>query len=171
MDAHQYGIYMLNKNHEKREFSCGIEPLDRYIKEQAGQDECRHIAATYVLTEINSRLIMGYYTLSASSIELSALPEVIRKKLPRYPTVPAALLGRLAVDQQYQGQNLGEYLLIDALKRGLDISHKMAAMAVVVHAKNDQAIRFYVRYGFIPFVDAPNRLFLPMDTIEQLWKN
>jgi GNAT superfamily N-acetyltransferase len=169
MDVSRYSIDSLGKNHQKKAFSCGIEPLDRYIQEHAGQDIRRRVAAIYVLTEINSNLMIGYYTLSANSIELGALPEVIKKKLPRYPTVPATLLGRLAVDKQYQGKNIGAHLLIDALKRSLDVSHKMASMAVVVHAKNEQAIGFYKHYGFIPFPDTRDRLFFPMDTIAQLW--
>lgn len=170
MDCSQYCIDGLNMHHEKKEFSCGVEPLDRYLTGQASQDMRRRLAAIYVLTEIDTHLIIGYYTLSANSIELGALPEAIRKKLPRYPTVPSTLLGRLAVDKRYQGRNLGEHLLIDALQRSLAISRKLASLAMVVHAKDGQAIRFYVRYGFIPFADLPNRLFLPMDTIEQLWK-
>jgi GNAT superfamily N-acetyltransferase len=113
---------------------------------------------------------MGYYTLSAHSVLLEMLPESVRKKLPRYPSVPATLLGRLAVDKRHQGQNLGGHLLIDALRRSLEISRKMASLAVIVHAKNSQAICFYEHYGFLSFTDTPHRLFLPMATIDQLWE-
>ncbi len=118
----KYQILPFDKKHDKKEFSCGIEALDRYITQQAGQDKRRSVTATYILSEENRDVVLGYYTLSATSILLTDLPEKIIKKLPRYPTIPATLLGRLAVDSKYQGNKLGESLLVDALKRSLDIS-------------------------------------------------
>jgi len=169
MDTPIYGIEALNKKHEKKNFSCGLETLDRYLTQQAGQDARRRVTATYVLTENSSEIITGYYTLSSTSIGLGALPKEIIKKLPRYPTLPATLLGRLAIDRKIQGKRFGEQLLIDALKRSLELSNKVASMAVVVDAKNNGAIRFYKHYGFTQFPESQNRLFLPMDTIVQLW--
>ena len=168
MDTLQYSIHILSKEHKKNTFSCGIEALDRYLIQQAGQDARRYVAATYALTEIDSQVIIGYYTLSSTSVKLSNLPQEIIKKLPRYPTLPATLLGRLAVDQKYHGKKLGELLLIDALKRSFRLSKELASVAVIVDAKNEEANRFYQRYGFIQFSELQNKLFLPMITISQI---
>jgi predicted GNAT family N-acyltransferase len=89
------------------------------------------------------------------------------KKLPKYPLVPATLLGRLAVDVRLRGKGAGEHLLMDALRRALEASREVASVAVVVDAKDDSAVSFYRRYGFIGFADQPRRLFLPMAVIEK----
>ncbi len=169
MSSQKYKIKLLDKNCEKKSFSCGISPLDCYLKKQASQHQKRHVTATYVLTEINSIVVCGYYTLSSTSIALNTLPETVIKKLPRYPTLPATLLGRLAVDQQYQGNKLGDLLLVDALKRSLDISNKIGSVAVVVDPKNKSAIKFYQHYGFMLLKNSKNRLFLPTGTIKKVW--
>ena len=158
----------LGRQHDRKAFSCGIEPLDRYLRQQAGQDARRRVAAPFVLCEGESDTVLGYYTLSALSIDLGAWPDEVIRTLPRYPVVPATLLGRLAVDGRLRGQGLGEYLLVDALRRASIASREVAAVAVIVDAKDDRAITFYQRYGFIPFADAPMRLFLPMETIARL---
>ena len=111
-------IEALSRRHKRDNFDCGIDALDRYLKKQANQDIRRRIAASFVaVTEKN--VIVGYYTLSAFSINLPGLPADQIKKLPRYPVVPATLLGRLAVDLGYRGRRLGEFLLMDALARSL----------------------------------------------------
>ncbi|MGD9153067.1 MAG: GNAT family N-acetyltransferase [Gammaproteobacteria bacterium] len=167
MKTLKYRILPFDKKHDKKGFSCGIEALDRYIMQQAGQDKRCSVTATYILSEKNHDAILGYYTLSATSILLTDLPEKTIKKLPRYPTIPATLLGRLAVDNKYQGNRLGELLLVDALKRSLDISKRVASFSLVVNAKTENAIEFYQRYGFIQFPSHKARLFLPMATIAQ----
>ena len=96
------------------------------------------------------------------------LPEATRKRLPRYPLVPATLLGRLAVDQAYRGQGLGERLLIDALQRSLATSRSVASVAVIVDAKDETGAAFHARYGFVAFPNQPLRLFLPMKTMAAL---
>jgi predicted GNAT family N-acyltransferase len=162
-----YQIQPLGKAHRKKDFSCGIDALDHYLIHRAGQDQRRCIAVTYVLVKNQSQEIIGYYTLSATSIQFHDLPDKISKKLPRYPLVPATLVGRLAVDIKYQDHRLGELLLIDALARSLHMSHKIAAFAVIVDAKDENAVRFYKKYGFIQLTDDKKRLFLPMATIRQ----
>ena len=164
-----YRVEALDRQHDRSGFSCGVEPLDRYLSEQAGQDARKRVAAPFVLCEGKSNAVLGYYTLSALSVDVGAWPEDMARKLPRYPVVPATLLGRLAVDRRLRGKGMGEYLLMDALRRALIASRQVAAVAVIVDAKDDSAVAFYRRYGFIPFVDEPNRLFLPMGTIEPLF--
>ena len=168
-DQTNYRVEALGKQHDRSAFSCGVEPLDRYIKEQAGQDARKRVAAPFVLCEGDSNTLLGYYTLSALSIDVGTWPEDIARKLPRYPAVPATLLGRLAVDKSQRGKGMGEFLLMDALRRALVASRQVAAVAVIVDAKDGGAISFYSRYEFIPFADQPNRLFLPMGTIERLF--
>lgn len=157
----------LGSHHNRVDFFCGVEPLDRYLHKQAGQDARKYFAAPFVLVDKISGRVAGYYTLSATSINIGDLPVEIAKKLPKYPVAPAILLGRLAVDQNYRAQGLGEILLMDAFERSLRSG--IAAMAVVVDAKDDQARSFYEHYEFIRFPDYPNRLFLPMTTIAKLF--
>lgn len=150
-------------------FSCGQESLDRYIRRQAGQEGRKRIAVTYVLTQDSDReTICGYYTLSAYTLEVARLPETIAKGLPRYPLVGATLLGRLAVDQRFQGRNLGKVLLVDALKRCLEQSQHIASLAIVVDALNENTKRFYERHGFQQLPDQPLRLLMPLKTVALL---
>lgn len=159
----------LGKQHNRAGFSCGNEVLDRYLKEQAGQDARRLVAAPFILIQIGDRkTIVGYYTLSAFGIDLKDLPVEVAKKLPTYPVVPVTLLGRLAVDERYKGQGAGEFLLVDALQRAFTQSAQIAAAAVVVDAIDEQAAGFYRHFGFIAFPGQPRRLFLPMKTISDL---
>lgn len=163
-----HAITLLTKEHDRSVFCCGVNALDRYVQEQATQDMRKHVAATFVLTQKNERAVLGYYTLSATSIALDDLPENISKKLPKYPLVPATLLGRLAVDKNQHDKKFGELLLIDALHRSYNASSEIGSMAVVVDAKDEKAISFYQKYGFIVFSDQPHKLFLPMKVIENL---
>jgi predicted GNAT family N-acyltransferase len=143
--------------------------LDRYLQQQARQDAEKRVAAPFVLVEPPATKVLGYYTLSASVITADALPVELAKKLPRYPQLPVSLLGRLAVDQTQKGKGLGEFLLMDALHRCLDAAAEIAAMAVIVDAKDDGAAAFYARYGFLPLQQQPSRLFLPMKTVADLF--
>lgn len=160
-------IEPLGKQHERTVFDCGVEPLGRYIREQAGQDAKKKIAVTFVLVGDTATSIAGYYTLSSTNIDVGELPKNITKKLSRYPLMPATLIGRLAVDKSYQARGYGEILLVDALKRSLISTQQIGSVAVVVDAKDDNAKAFYEHFQFIPFINYPNRLFLPMAIIEE----
>ena len=166
-EASDYLIEPLGSHHNRAAFESGVELLDRYFHKSAGQDARKRVAAPFVLLDRTNGAVAGYYTLSATSINLGDLPTAIAKKLPKYPVVPAILLGRLAVDKNYQGKRLGEILLMDALNRSL--RSEIAAMAVVVDALDDSARSFYEHYQFIRFPDYPNRLFLPMTTIAKIF--
>jgi predicted GNAT family N-acyltransferase len=121
-----------------------------------------------MVTETNR--IAGYYTLSAATIVVADLPPDTVKKLnwPRYPELPATLIGRLASDLTFRGKGIGKLLLLDALKRVWSHS-EIASLAVIVDAKDDNARQFYMQYGFLPFPDRHNRLFLPIKTVEKLF--
>jgi GNAT superfamily N-acetyltransferase len=162
-------IEPLKSYHNRAAFSCGIEALDRYLQRQAGQDLRKHVAAAFVLVETDSPTILGFYTLSATSIRLGDLPESTAKKLPRYPLIPAILLGRLAVDRKQRGKGYGELLLVDALERCIE-TKKIGWAAMVVDAKDENARKFYERYHFTRFSPTSGRMFLFRKTIETLLK-
>jgi len=149
-------------------FHCGSEALDRYLKQQARQDADKRVAAPFVAVRSPDTRVLGYYTLSASVLTLTDLPDGLARKLPRYPQLPVTLLGRLAVDQSTKGQGLGEHLLLDALQRSLTHADQIAAMAVVVDAKDESAAAFYRHYGFLNLHAQQSRLFVPMRLVAQL---
>lgn len=122
------------------------------------------MARVFVVEGPNPSIVAGFYTLSSYAIDVGHLPDGVRKSLPRYPLIPAALIGRLAIDLKFQGRGLGQFLLIDALSRVIDASGDLAIYSVVVDAKDDAAVSFYRRYGFIPFPSSASRLFLPIAT-------
>lgn len=160
----------LDRTYDRAAFSCGVEGLDRYLKQQARQDVERRLASCHVLHEEGSASIQGYYTLSATSINLDELPESVRRRVPRYDRgLPAALLGRLAVDERFRGRRLRELLLADAVQRILD--SPIAVAALVVDAIGADAARFYERYGFRPFADDPLRLYLPLPADRPVFPN
>lgn len=157
----------LDKRHNRSGFRSGSEPLDAYIKRQAGQDARRRVATVFVLVERNSELIAGYFALSGGSLALSELPPEIASKLPRYESLPATLIGRLAVDQRFQGRGAGALLLHLALEKAFAASAEVASWAVVVDAKDDAAKQFYERHDFTPLPNQPRRLFLSMKDIAE----
>ena len=160
----------LGRKHDRASFSCGVPELDSYLRERALQDQKKRAAVCWVLPDANKPAqIRGYYTLSAYSVGLRDLPDEQARKLPRYPNVPAAILGRLAVDSRSHGQRIGEHILMDAMAKLLTQSATISAYALVVDAKDAQAASFYARYDFIALPSNPLRLFLPVATIAELF--
>ena len=160
-------VEVLGPQHNRASFESGVESLDRYLRVQAGQDARKNMAAPFVLV-LPGGAIGGYYTLSATAVNLAELPAQTARKLPRYPLVPATLLGRLAVDRRHQGKGYGRFLLADALLRS--VRSEIASFAVIVDAKDENARRFYERESFLPFPDQPMKLFRPMADIVKLFK-
>ncbi len=152
-------------------FSCGEDVLDRYLRERARREVERRVAAVRVLYDGEEDRLAGYYTLSAVAVERADLPSEITHRVAKYRVYPATLIGRLAVDQRYQGGRLGGRLLLDALARALATSREVASVAVVADAKNEEAQSFYEHYGFqpLPTEHHGRRLFLPMGTVERLF--
>ena len=153
-------IAALGPDHDRAGFSCGVEALDRYFREQVTQDVRRRATACYVAIDAATSRVAGYYTLAAGGVLLSDLPEALAKQLPRYPSVPVARLGRLAVDTAYRGRKLGAALLWDAVARSL--RSEIAVFALVVDAKDDRAGSFYRHHGFVPFGGRLGQLVLPL---------
>ena len=159
----------LTKQHDRKSFDCGIDALDEYLRLRASQDMRRRVAAVFVMVPDNDpQRICGYYTLSSASVVLDELPQELVAKLPRYPVVPAVLIGRLARDVNFPG--IGKLLLLDALARASQHAADVASAVVLVDAKNDAAGQFYARYGFSELQKTPRRMFLPMATVEKLLK-
>ena len=159
----------LSSNHRKKEFSCGNEMLDNYLHRQANQDIKRKLSACFVLNDKETNLLKGYYTLANNSLDQELIPEGFKKKLPNsYKSIPTTLLGRLAIDTRFQKQGIGKLLLIDALRRSYEISESIGSFAVVVDPIDEDAERFYDKYGFIELPDS-GKMFLPMKTIKTLF--
>jgi ribosomal protein S18 acetylase RimI-like enzyme len=153
-------IEALTAAHDRVGFASGVEALDRYFREQVGQDVRRRVTVCYVAVEVATGRITGYYTLAAGSILLAEVPQVLVKRLPRYPAVRVARLGRLAVHLEWRGQRLVAALLWDAVLRSS--RSELGVFALVVDAKDDQAVAFYRHHGFIAFGSLPRQLVLPL---------
>lgn len=155
-----YGIRSFDKAIDAASFRCGQSLLDEYIRRYAAQDVRRNVARVFMATpEHDPRQLAGFFTLSAGSVSCSDLPESLSKKLPRYP-VPVALIGRLAVDINFQGKGLGSILLADACRKVANASTTLAVAGIVVDAK-DAAATFYRHFGFLTLPGQPGRLLLP----------
>jgi len=160
----------LGNQHQRTDFLCGKEALDQYFQMQITQDARRRLASPFVMVMPGGR-ISGYYTLASTAIRLHDLPEDVARRLPRYPLVPATLIGRLALDQRYHGQGWGSFLLLDALHRCT--MSEIASFAVIVDALDDEARTFYLFYlhqSFLPLPDSAQRLFRRMSDIEALFR-
>lgn len=163
-----FRVEPISKAHHRDRFSCGKPPLDEYLHRFARQNDEKNIAKTFVaINEENN--VVGYYSLCTASIEFEELPEEIRKQLPTYP-IPTALIARLAVDEKLRGRGLGARLLIDALQRIVTASNEIAIKAVLVDAMDEEARNFYQHYEFIALPDQDLKLFLPIETIQQLFR-
>jgi predicted GNAT family N-acyltransferase len=166
--ANDLKIEPLGPQHDRAAFSSGSAALDQYLKTQASQAVEKNLAAVFILTA-DGKTILGYFTLSAFSIKLTEIPEQLAKNLTKMGEVPATLVGRLARSLDQKGKGIGGILLVDALKKALQNSVTVASWAVVVDAKDENASAFYKRFGFVEFPNTPNRLFLPMRSIEELF--
>lgn len=155
--------------HDRTAFACGIAELDDYLHRQASQDAKRKVAAPFVMLD-SERRIVGYYTLSAYGVRTTELPPAVAKKLPKYPLIPATLLGRLAVSREHQGRKLGRLLLMDALYRSWKNTTQVASVGVVAEAIDNSAREFYLHHEFVPLAEHHRKLFISMKTIEKAFR-
>lgn len=162
-------VSLLNtKEHNRSNFNCEEASLTEYLKQQASQDIKKSLAACFVIVDDQNHVI-GYYTLSNDSLGRNEIPEEYQKKVPQNYSVPVTLLGRLARDISTKGTGTGEYLLLDALHRSYNISlNSIGSMAVIVDPINENAVRFYSRYGFTLLPDS-GKMFLTMKAIAKLF--
>lgn len=157
----------LGNQHDRTQFNCGVSVLNDYLAKYAKQDVKRKASAVFVLVvRSDPKRVIGFYTLCATSVALSELPEEVTRKLPRYPEIPAILIGRLARDVNHAG--VGALLLSDAITRCVRVASEIAASLIVVDSKGGTATRFYEKFGFISLPKLADRMFLPMQTAEKL---
>lgn len=161
-------IVPLDDTHDRQDFSCGVESLDRYLHSQAGQDARRLANGVFILAEPTSpETVLGYYTLCATALPPGDVPDAAKKHIPRYPLISATLIGRLAIAVGRQGQRLGAILLADALRRTLASAATVGSSTVVVDALDEGAAAFYGAHGFVRLPDSL-RLILPIRTLERM---
>jgi len=155
-------IVLLDKEHDRSSFACGVKSLDRYLQTQAGQDVRRKANAVFILSERGEPArILGYHTLCAMAFSPGDVPDAARIHIPRYALVTATLVGRLAVAMDRQGQSLGAVLLADALQRAFESANMVGSSMVLVDALDEPAAGFYAAHGFVRLPDSL-RLALPM---------
>jgi len=146
--------------HDLAQFHCGIDALDDWLRFRALKNEGRS-SRTYIVSQ--ERTAVGYYCLSTGAEKLASVPSKLKRNSPE--PVPLILLGRLAVDLNHQGKGVGAGLLKDALQRVAQISQVVGSRAVIVHAIDQNAMAFYIKYGFIEFPNGSQTMFLPIETI------
>lgn len=152
----------LASDHDRSSFSCGVDKIDRFFRETVSQDVRRDYARCFASIETANKSVAGFYTLSASSIRFEDLPEAYRRRLPRYPTVPCALIGWLAVDLQFTKQGIGSMMVADAIRRVS--ASDIAAFAILADAIDETAAQFYRRHAFTELNASDRRFILPMRT-------
>lgn len=166
-EAAHYRIERLDPARHRRElFRCESPELTEFIQKRARKEmEARSSACFVLVDETDPACIVGYYTLSQTSVSLQKLPEATAKRLPRYPELGATLIGRLARDLQWRGKGIGSLLLVDALRRCVRLSYDAGAVVVVTDPKDEKARSFYQAYGFQPLDD--QRLFISMNELRK----
>lgn len=157
-----FTIEPLSKAHDRSGFACGNDRIDTYFRETVSQDVKRRYATCFVAREIATGIVAGFYTLSSNNVPLTDVPEDLAKKLPRYPTVPAVLIGWLGRHQGFRGLGLGEVLLFDAIRTVAKAP--IGAHAIFADAIDDAAIAYYEKFGFARLNGRPRTLYLPVAT-------
>ena len=153
--------------HNRENFDCGVEVLNVFLKQRANQEQKKRLNVTYVAVQGQniSKPILGYYTLSNSSLSLYMVQEELKKQIPPTYTIPSVKIGRLAVDKSTQNNGLGRLLLRHVFKKIIDAASITGIRGVEVIAKNPEATRYYEKLGFIRLKDSENLLFMPVETI------
>ncbi|MDJ0533552.1 MAG: GNAT family N-acetyltransferase [Xenococcaceae cyanobacterium MO_207.B15] len=161
-------IELLDKTHNRSDFDCGNEYLNRYLQQTARQHNQKGISRTFALTDAasNPKIIIGFFTLSLCEVRSQKLPPSLAKKYPL--TVPGVKLARLAVDKNWQGKGIGKILIIEAMNRAVIIADNAGVIGLFVDAKDEKAKNYYTRYGFVSLEDNPLEMFLPLATIRQI---
>jgi predicted GNAT family N-acyltransferase len=165
-----YRITVLESRHTQMNFDCGELALNDYLQKYSTQNQKLGVSTTHIM-ETSTGEVMGYFSLVVSTLDTQSLPHQDTKRLPRYvERPPVILISRLALDNSYKGQGLGERLLIQALLKCYEVLSIAGIIAVIVDAKHQPAKSFYERYGFIATVDNPMRLYLTKKKLEAFIK-
>jgi GNAT superfamily N-acetyltransferase len=161
-------VERLAEQHDRPEFDCGHPALSDWLRRQAGQFEERDLTRTYVLVDPGHSRVWGYYSISSCQVRYEDLPPQSTRRLPKRASIPAALIGKLAVDRTLQGQDLGGALLVDALRRIRGSADVIGMRVIIVDAIDAEAGGFYRRHGFEPIIGHPGRLFLSIRSLQDL---
>ncbi|WP_236014964.1 GNAT family N-acetyltransferase [Geomonas anaerohicana] len=163
-------IVPLNADHDRSSFDCGSAELNSFLRKMARQASSRNISRTFVLTdEAAPEKILGFFSLTSCEVNIADVPLAYQKKYPPQHGLPAVRLARLAVAQKEQGKGYGEYLLTEAMVRTAVVAESVGIMGLYVDAKDENARRFYERYGFVVINPVkPMQLFLPIGTLQKL---
>lgn len=159
-----FAIEPLRKHHDRSGFTCGNDRIDAYFRQTMAQDVKRRYATCYVAIELATDRIAGFSTLSSTSVPLNDVPSELARKLPRYPSVPAVLIGWLARHHDFVGLGLGELLVFDAIRTVA--TAMIGAHAMFADAIDDHAAAFYASFGFTPLIRQQNRFYLPITTAQ-----
>ena len=147
-------IEVLQAHHQKKSFNCGQDDLNKFIKQYASQHQKSGTSKTYVDIDDDTQQVRGFYCLSSTSIGFDGVDAVLTQRLPRYP-LPCVVIGRFAVDQTAQGRGIGKVLLAHALKQVSKVAQIIGVNFIVIHAKDQKAMEFYQRFGFISLTSNP----------------
>ena len=158
-------VEKLRPDHALHDFDCGQQELNRYLARYAWQNQQSGAGQTYV--GLVGDAVIGYYTLTVGHILREDAPERLTNGLARHP-VPIMLLARLAVDHRWQGRGVGKALLKDAMLRTLQAADIAGIRAFAVHAKDEDARRFYLKFDFIPSPSDPMHLFVLLKDVRRI---
>lgn len=164
-------LELLSRDHDRTSFDCGVEPLNAYLRGTARQHIEKQISMTYVLVDEGAAIpkpVLGYFTIGMCEVMATDLSPKFARKYP--PKLPAIRLGRLAIDRRQQGRRLGKALLFAAIKQYWTAAASVGGVAIIVDAKDGKAADFYRRFGFQPFVSDPQKLYMPLDMVRQLFE-
>lgn len=158
----------LQDSHDTAGFLCGVVALDQWLRSVARQHISKGISRTFCAVDVDEPAkILGYYSLTVAELDTDKLPKDVARKLPR--RAPLVLIGRLATALAMRGQGFGALLLVDALRRIVEVSNNVGVTLIMVDAKDDQASSFYQHFGFVPLPDNPLRLVLSVTTAKKLF--
>jgi ribosomal protein S18 acetylase RimI-like enzyme len=150
-------------SHDRSAFCCGNDRIDKYFRETVRQDVKRGYVKCFVAIEVETDRLAGFYTLTSNSVPLTQIPDELKRKMPRYPSVPAVLIGWLGRHIDFRGRGLGEALMLDAIKA--IATAVVGSHAIIVDAIDDNAMKFYRAYGFVSISpDSPRRMYVPVAT-------
>ena len=153
----------LTPEHDVGAFDSGVLLLDNWLKRRALDNERAHASRTYVV--VARGRVVGYHAIATGAVALSDAPGRVRRKMP--DPIPVMVMGRLAVDRQYQGRGIGQGLLRDAILRTLQAAEIAGIRAILVHAISEEARRFYISHGFMESPVAPMTLMITLADAER----
>jgi GNAT superfamily N-acetyltransferase len=154
----------IQKQHDRKALDCGDPAMNEFFHRYARQSHESGAAKTFLAIDTgDNRTILGFYSLAPGALSYADTPETVRRGLARHE-VPGFRLARLATDLRWQGQGLGGQLLAAAARRCLRAAAEVGGVVLMIDAKNDRAVQWYIRYGAVPLIDKPRMLVMALAT-------